>query len=244
MTSLLLSSQKTFRIFIIISFVAHICIFLFLLFAPQVFRPKSIEIKEAIRVDMVGLPDIKRPQAPARQKPQKETKKSAPKKPKPKPPKPKKPEPKKPKVKKELKKVEKTKAKPNPQQTKTAQSQAIENLREEKPRYAGEQISKGESQEGEVSALLISAYSARIRAHLNRNWNIPQFLADKNLRATMVIYINKLGQVTRIELEKTSGDESFDQIVIETIRISSPLPEPPQELIYSLSREGIGFNFP
>lgn len=240
MTSLLVSSQKTFRNFIIISFAAHICIFLFLFFSPQMFRTKSIQIKEAIRVDMVGLPDIKRPTAPAQQK--KEVKKSAPKKPKPKPPKPKKPEPKKPK--KELKKAEKPKAKPNPQQTKTAQSQAIENLREEKPRYAGEQISKGDSQEGEVNALLISAYSARIRAHLNRNWNIPQFLADKNLRATMVIYINRIGQVTRIELEKTSGDESFDQIVIETIRMSSPLPEPPSELTYSLSREGIGFNFP
>jgi len=240
MASLLLSSQKTFLNFTVISFAGHICIFLLLFFSPQMFRSKPIEIKEAIRVDMVGLPDIVRPQGPAQQKPKKEVKKSAPKKPKPKPqPKSKKPEPK-----KELKKSEKPKTKPNPQQTKTTQSQAIANLREEKLLYKGEQISKGDSQEGEVNALLISAYSARIRAHLNRNWNIPQFLADKNLRATMVIYMNKLGQITRIELEKTSGDESFDQIVIETIRMSSPLPEPPQELIYSLSREGIGFNFP
>ncbi len=238
MTSLLLSSQKTFLNFTVISFVGHICIFFILLFSPQMFRSKPIEIKEAIRVDMVGLPDIKRPQPVQKSTPKKEVKKSVPEKPKKKP----KPTPKKPDAKKELKKVEKSK--PDPKQTKTAQSQAIANLREEKLLYKGEQISKGSSQEGEVNALLISAYSARIKAHLNRNWNIPQFLADKNLKATMVIYINKLGQVTRIELEKSSGDESFDQIVIETIRISSPLPEPPSELVYSLSREGIGFNFP
>lgn len=238
MTSLLLSSQKTFLNFTVISFAAHICLFIFLLFSPQMFRSKTMEIKEAIRVDMVGLPDIKKSQPIQKPTPKKEVKKSAPKKPKKKP----KPAPKKPDAKKELKKVEKSK--PDPKQTKEAQSQAISNLREEKPRYAGEQISKGDSQEGEINALLISAYSARIKAHLNNNWNIPQFLADKNLRATMVIYINKLGQVTRIELETTSGDESFDQIIIETIRISSPLPKPPPELVYSLSREGIGFNFP
>ena len=235
MTSFLLSSQKTLFNFTAVSLAGHICIFLILFFSPKMFRSQPIEIKESIRVDMIGLPDIKRPQAPA---PKKEIKqKSAPKKPK-KKPKPKtKPKPKKPDAKKELKKPEK-------KVPKTTQSQAIANLREEKTLYKGEQISKGDSQEGEVNALLISAYSARIRNHLNRNWNIPQFLADKNLSATVVIYINKLGQVTRIELERTSSDESFDQIVIETIRMSSPLPEPPSELIYSLSREGIGFNFP
>jgi len=238
MSSLPLFSQKTLFNFTVISFICHACIFLFLFFSPQIFRPKTIEIKEAIRVDMVGLPDLIKPKGPSQQKPKK---KAAPKKPKPKKPKPSKPK-KKPEPKKELKKPEK--AKPNLQQIKQAQSQAIANLREEKLLYKGEKISKGDSQEGEINALLISAYSARIRAHLNRNWNIPQFLADKQLRATMVIYINRLGQVTRIELEKTSGDESFDQIVIETIRMSSPLPEPPQELIYSLSKEGIGFNFP
>lgn len=237
MTPFLLSSQKTFLNFTAISFAGHICIFLILFFFPQMFRSKSIEIKEAIRVDMVGLPDIKRSQAPQK-KTKKDVKKPTPKKPKKKPKTKEKPKPKK----KESKKT--PKPKPDPQKTKEAQSQAIANLKEEKLLYKGEQISKGDSQEGEITNLLISVYSARIRAHLNRNWNIPQFLADKNLKATMVIYINKLGQVTRIELERSSGDESFDQIVIETIRISSPLPKPPPELIYSLSREGIGFNFP
>ncbi len=233
MTPLLLSSQKTLLNFTAVSLAGHALLFLFLLFSPQMFQSKPIEIKEAIRVDMVGLPDMKRPvQAPAPKKIKKEVKKSAPKKPQ------------KQSKKKALKKPPKEKPKPDPQKIQSAQSQAIADLREEKLLYKGEQVSKGSSQEGEVNALLISAYSARIKAHLNRNWNIPQFLADKNLRATMVIYINRLGQVTRIELEKSSGDESFDQIVIETIRVSSPLPEPPSELVRSLSREGIGFNFP
>ena len=240
MASLLLSSQKTLLNFTAVSLAGHALLCLFLLFSPRMFRSKPIEIKEAIRVDMVGLPDKIRPaQGSAPKRIKKEVKKPAPKKPAPKKPAPKKL---KKSEKKTLKKI--PKEKPNPQKIQSAQSQAIADLREEKLLYKGEQISKGSSQEGEVNALLISAYSARIKAHLNRNWNIPQFLADKNLRATMVIYINRLGQVTRIELEKSSGDESFDQIVIETIRISSPLPEPPSELVYSLSREGVGFNFP
>lgn len=241
MNSFLLSSQKTLFNFTALSFAGHLCIFLFLFFSPKMFQSQSIEIKESIRVDMIGLPDIQRPQAPSQRKAKKEVKKPAPPKPKLKELKPQ-AKPKKPPAEKKIKKAEKPK--PDPKQTKTAQSQAIANLREEKRLYKGEQLSKGDSQTGEVNALLISAYSARIRSHINRNWNIPQFLADKDFRATIVIYINKLGQVTRIELEKTSGDESFDQIVIETIRMSSPLPEPPSELVYSLSREGIGFNFP
>lgn len=237
MNSFLLSSQKTLLNFTALSFAGHLCIFLFLFFSPKMFQSKPMEIKESIRVDMIGLPDIQRSQAPAPQKSKKEVKKSAPQKLK-KKPKPK-PKQKKPSAKKEIKK-----SKPDPKQTKQAQSQAIANLKEEKRLYKGEKLSKGDSQTGEINALLISAYSSRIRSHINRNWNIPQFLADKNLRATIVIYINRLGQITRIELERTSGDESFDQIVIETIRVSSPLPEPPSELVYSLSREGIGFNFP
>ena len=50
--------QKQFRIFILISFFVHIVVFLSLVFIPHQFTSQPIHIKEAIRVDMVGLPDL------------------------------------------------------------------------------------------------------------------------------------------------------------------------------------------
>ena len=77
MKSLYSSLDQSFKNFIGISFFVHIGVFFVAIFLPYQFVSKPIAIKEAIRVDMVGLPDIKAQQK-AIPKPKK--KKSSPKK--------------------------------------------------------------------------------------------------------------------------------------------------------------------
>ena len=232
--------QKQFRIFILISFFVHIVVFLLLVLIPYQFKSKPVHIKEAIRVDMVGLPDLIQPQ-------QKAVKKAKPKA-KPVPPK-KKPPQKKKKPQKEVPKKpqEKEIAKNPPVSAQQAQTKAIESLKAQTAQpqtYKGEQISKGESLEGEVDPLLGHGYYfTRMKAHIKMFWNLPRLLADKQLRATVVIEVNQDGNVMRIRLERSSGNETFDQIVVETIRLASPLPVPPPEILHIL-RQGVGFNFP
>ena len=234
-------TKSHFKFFIWISALGHLLIFFsFWLSSSFSWPSKSIHIQEAIRVDMVGLPDLVSPKPAPVRKPSPSKAKPLPKK---KPPQ-KKPEP-----------PKKTPPKKTPQktleQTKQSQAQAIQNLKgtassenpSQKPTYKGEQISKGDSTTGELDTVLMYGYFTRIRSHIKMFWNLPRFLADKNYKATVVIEVNSEGNIMRIRLEKSSGNESFDQIVIETIRIASPLPKPPQEL-RSVLKQGVGFNFP
>ena len=236
--------KSNFKVFVWLSSLGHLFLFLSLwFFSNSVFKSKPTIIKESIRVDMVGLPDLvrKTPSVAKRPAPKKSAPKAPPKKPAPKPP-PKKPPP------KLAKKPEK---KPNLEQTKKSQNQAIKNLMgsvssetpPQKQSYKGEQIAKGDSATGDLNDVLMYGYFTRVRSHIKMFWNLPRFLADKNYKATVVIEVNPEGNIMRIRLEKSSGNESFDQVVIETIRLSSPLPRPPQEL-QSLLRQGVGFNFP
>lgn len=234
----ILNSQ--FRIFVGLSFLVHVLFLFFLIFIPSAqFFSKKIEIKQAIRVDMVGLPDIQKKISIQKKEIKKEKKKSVSLS--------KKKLKKTVKKKKEIKKKEAIKKKaiksqPSLQkEIETKQAQALEKLKE--PSYKGEKLSKGESAEGEVDSLLMYGYFSRVRAHIKMRWSLPRILADKGLRATVLIEVNSRGEVIKIALDKTSGNEAFDQIVVETIKMASPLPEPPLELIPLLD-QGVGFNFP
>ncbi len=238
--------KKTFRRWILYSITGHFVLFLLMIFAsPNIFsRSRSTQIKQTVRVDMVGLPDIKRTSTPKKKKVQKKKKASRPKK---KASRPKK-KASRPKKKATPKKSQKKKSTPKkPVDTRAAQADAIEKLKQdqslEPPTYKGEKISKGQSQDGEISTVLLNAYFDRVKMHVIRYWNLPQWLADKDLRATVIIQVNSYGDITRIELERTSGNETFDQVVIDTIRTASPLPEPLPEL-NSVLKQGVGFHFP
>ena len=232
-----LLSQQIFRRWIRYSIAGHFVFFVVVIIASSnIFnRSKSIQIKQAIKVDMVGLPDIKK----TVQKKKKVQKKKAA-----------------PKIKKKTLKKKSTPKKPKkkePQESqkpidmKAAQTDAIERLKQdqnpEPPTYKGEKVSKGQSQIGEINNVLLNAYFDRVKMHVIQYWSLPQWLADKNLRATVIIQVNSYGKITRIELERTSGNETFDQVVIDIIRAASPLPEPLPELANAL-KQGVGFNFP
>ena len=229
-----LDNKQLFRFFVFISFLAHLAGGALLVMFPLLKSSEPLHIKQAIRVDVVGLPEKHSPDKRNFRKPKKTAPKPLPKKKS------------KALAQKKIKKKEAPKKKPEEslKQTQTAQAEAIKKLKSQEAKvYKGEQISKGSSQQGEVSELLIYAYFSRLRAHVMAYWDLPRLLADKNLKAIVSIQVNPKGDITRIELEKTSGNEAFDQIVIETIKNSSPLPQPPEELS-SLLKEGVGFRFP
>ena len=217
--------KKDFQKWVGLSIAGHIILFLVIVFS-NVNTSKAVKIKQAVRIDMIGLPDIKR-KVVKKKRVKKKKARSIPKK-----------------KKKVVKRKPKKKKKTN---MRAAQASAIEKLKrdtaQKNPSHRGEKISKGNSPDGQISEVLLNAYFNRVKMHVIQYWNLPQWLADKNLRATVIIQVNPLGDITRIELEKTSGNETFDQVVIDTIKMSSPLPEPLPELIPTL-KQGVGFHFP
>ena len=253
-----------FSRFLFYSLCVHVVVFAYIIFDPLsgMFLKRDIQIKNAIRVDTIGLPELKRRMNTPIQS-EKPKKKSSVKKviKKKKAPlvKVKKKKGSAKKDKKKLRKKQQEQAMEKIKELKNIeqkQNQAIDKLeamesiekikRElEQPKYTGEAVSKGNAQEGEVvTDFQMLQYFTSIRAHINMYWNLPQVLADKNFRAEIYTVINNGGQVLKREIIKSSGNEDFDARVLETIDRAAPLPKPPTKEIEKLLLKGVVFKFP
>ena len=268
-----MKKEKFFLNFVFFSFVLHIALFIYMAIDPLsgVFSRKDIQIKNAVRVDTIGLPELQKKiqsatakptPAPPQKKPKKKPAVKIPKK-KVKPPAKKKivkpPAPvKKPKtVKREQEQaMEKIKQMQNLEQEQAQAIDKVETLEsleqikkevEEPKKYTGAEISKGIAGEGErvkdVDFQTLK-YFTSVRAHINMYWNLPQELANKNLRAEIYTVINNKGRLLKGEIIKSSGNEDFDARVLETLQRADPLPPPPTREVEKLLSKGVVFKFP
>jgi TonB family protein len=222
-------------------------IFLRAVLAPQ----ESITIRSAIRVDVVDLPDkiTTPPTTPPAQKPPEPVKEAA------------KPEPvSKPEPKPKAPTVPDTRAKKadlakNEKQAlaKLKALAAIEKMKHEmnsqksaakaSPVVKGNQVAAGNSLTG-LDRLDYDRYFDELKGKILENWNLPQWLADADLSASVRVLIDERGYVIKKTIKRSSGNDVFDANALEAIDASSPLPAPPQRLRGVLSTTGIIFDFP
>jgi len=221
---------------------------------------EPIEIRRAIRVDVVDLPTKMTEEQlraaepmPAKAEPAKET-------PKPEPVKaePAKPEP--VKLNKPDAKVAKPKDTAKTQSAALAKLKALsaldkikQDVSEEKKSAAkaakpttivkGNQVSAGNALTG-LDKIEYDKYFDDLEGKIRAQWSIPQWLADGNFKAQVQILIDERGYVTKKIMRRSSGNEVFDAQVIAAIEGSSPLPAPPARLQGMLSTSGIILNFP
>lgn len=92
-------------------------------------------------------------------------------------------------------------------------------------------------------ALKLVRYTSAVKRHIRRFWKLPQFLAEKNLTASVKIRANRKGAIVSATLYKSSKNEIFDNLLIQTVKKASPLPLPPKELNFNLEFEDIVLNF-
>lgn len=226
------------------SIALHVAVFLILAVRAYLVPERQIDIESVIRVDIVGLPDqvkakpmpLEEPEAP---KPA-EKKTELPK------PEPKEAKPETPKVNlnktkrdqesalKRLEALEKIKnstkpeAKPDTGATKRRPQQQIK----------GNQVSSGSALKG-IAKLNYQGYNDTVHAHVQRHWNLPQWMANANLTAIVLVHVDAQGFVVKKSILRSSGRPEFDDRVLKAIDASSPLPKPPSELVDILSVEGM-----
>jgi colicin import membrane protein len=250
-------NQQTdrFEKHIVISVGIHIALLLAFTVKAYVFPSDPIEIRSAIRIDVVGLPDkVETP------------------KPKPVPPQPI-PQPKpKPVVKTPPKPKPSPKPKPtvNLNKTKTAQQQAMERLkamqaleamknevaeqeklqaqaRQEDPEptaeFKGNVITSGSSLTG-LDRIDFEKYYDDMSSHVKGHWSLPGWLASANLRAEAAVTIDERGFVTSKRIYTSSGNQVFDDLVLQTVEMASPFPAPPSRLKSVLALKGMILAFP
>jgi colicin import membrane protein len=261
-----LEQQKQAKRYLAISLILHGSLFLSMAIG-SFFAPKPLLFVPTVQIDMVALPDqVKQQQA----EPLDLTKPVKDVPPPPAPPETKKeaeaaPEPEKTapdemalKREREAEKRAKSALERMREQLKKDQKQEQDRKRlalekrkadlkkfEEAYRAAlrGNKQNTGTSSSGEMQATM-NAYAGHITERLRANWALPAFLQDKGLRASVRIYIDGRGQLTRMQFTLSSGNNSFDSYVEGAVRKSSPFAPPPEEMASGLRGSGMEVLFP
>ncbi|MFN7728652.1 MAG: energy transducer TonB [Bdellovibrio sp.] len=220
------------------------------------FAGDAIEYQSAVRVDLIGLPDkvipedLKpasgpAPEAPPADKTEENAKAELPTK--------------LPKTDPDAINLDKNKSKQKDAMAKLKQMSAFEKIQQQElaeerkkldalaaakaKQIKGNQISSGSQLSG-ISRLQADNYIGNVERQIRANWVLPQYLAKKNLKAQVRVRFDETGQVLSAQIVKSSGNPTFDEIVIDTVQKSSPVPPPPEKFVRLFNLEGVLFGFP
>ncbi|KYG60692.1 cell envelope integrity protein TolA [Bdellovibrio bacteriovorus] len=238
------------------------------------FTPEPIDFSQAVRVDMVGLPDKVEPKtlpAPAKEeaKAALPEKNQAEEKTVEKPPEkvvekktPPKPEPAKPVAKKEdgvnLEKVKSQQQSALEKLKAMAALDKIKNDVAEEKRKAAAGAGKSDSGAQKIKGNVLSpgtsltgltklqhdTYASDLDKHIKNHWALPEWLAKRDFKAQAVVFIDSRGNILGRKIVKSSGNPSYDEAVLQTIDNSAPFPAPPEKFLAIVSVDGIMIGFP
>lgn len=219
------------------SVLLHVAVVVIFSIRVYFFPTEPLVIESAMRVDLVALPDKIPDRAAVEEAPPKKAEKApAPEKVKPKP-------------KDEKTVVLNSKKKQLDAINKLKQMSAIEELEKQVKKetssvtYKGNQISKGSDLRG-LSLLQHESYVRDVEKHIRKFWSIPQWLANKRLRAKVRIRFDESGTIVAKDLIQSSGNPAFDEAVLATLERASPVPKPPDKFQRLVAYEGVLVGFP
>lgn len=256
--------QESLRTAIGVSIGFHVALVLFFAVKAAFFTPEPIDFTAAVKVDLVGLPDKMPPKIEAVKAPPAE------KKPEPvaKPEKKEVPPPPTPKVilpKKEPDTInlDKVKSKERSALEKLKTMEALEKIKKEvaqekRPapvtpdpaatattpaKIKGNVLSPGTALTG-LSKLQHDTYLSDLDSHIKANWALPEWLANRDLKAQARVYIDSHGAILSRKITKSSGNPAYDAEVLKTIDVSAPFPPPPEKFSSMVEVDGILIGFP
>ena len=236
-----------------LSLIAHVTLVLFFSVKTYFFPSESIDFTAAVRVDIIALPDKLDPSKVKLAKPEE---KPTPPAPEPKPvkevakPKPPKPEP-------DTINLKKTKSKQSEALEKLKRQAALDKIKNElatksaeasSPKETitqvkGNVLSAGTALTG-LNKLQHESYIAELDQHIKQNWTLPEWLARQNYKARARLRLDQAGRILSREIIRSSGNEAYDDIVLETIDRSAPYPAPPEKFLTIVGAQGIVIGFP
>lgn len=242
-----------------ISLIAHASLIIFMVIKVSLFTKPEINLSEAIRVDMVGLPEKYNPAQKSTDLPEKNEKQPEPvveEKPQPKP-EPKveaKPEPKvEPKAEPDKVKLDKAKQKQKSALEKLKKLSAIDKIRDQvqKEKSAaetakilkGRTIAKGSAITG-LDKIQSENYLVQLDALIKSKWQLPQWLIGKPLKTKILVKIEPDGRVRDRKVVQTSGNPTYDEYCLQAIEKAAPFPKVPDKFTEVFSEDGVLFGFP
>lgn len=105
------------------------------------------------------------------------------------------------------------------------------------------QAPPSQSASNAVSSAQMNAYYALIWSRIKSQWALPRgILQSDNLEAIIDVKILRDGTVSRLDIEKSSGNRYFDQSAVKAVRKASPFPALPAWIQDTSAEFGIKFH--
>jgi colicin import membrane protein len=125
------------------------------------------------------------------------------------------------------------------------ESESKERLKKRDTQIKGNIPSKGDAISGIVSTQL-RGYMGQLERHAKDHWTLPQWLADlrPQPKAKAAVFLDAKGFVIRRTIVESSGNSTFDDLILAAIDQASPFPAPPERFVDLVKVNGIQLNFP
>lgn len=110
-------------------------------------------------------------------------------------------------------------------------------------KFKGNILSPGSELTG-VNKLQHEEYISALDRHIKEHWTLPEWLAKKDYTAQVRVRIDEDGEILGKQLVKSSGNPTYDDIVLATVDQAAPFPVPPEKFAAIVSVNGILIGFP
>jgi TonB family protein len=79
----------------------------------------------------------------------------------------------------------------------------------------------------------LNKFKRQVQASVRRYYSLPEVyrVSAKPLKTAIRVKLDESGHIVDIAVSKSSGDEGFDAIGVNTMKKAAPLPPPPRELV-------------
>lgn len=220
-----LESEENFKNFMLVSLLLHLSFILIIPLKNLLLPNKILNLSNAIRVDVVALPEKMAEEIPKTSLPLEKPIAAN-------------------KTPVDVKNKKMTQAKEDQQKAieKLKALQAIEKIKQEvsstrpqesKPTisqpYKGQIISSGNSFTG-LSRLRVNDYLENLTHQIRDHWELPQWLSSVSLKAVVVVSVDARGYAIKNEIYTSSGNTVFDASCLAAVKASLPLAPPPDEV--------------
>lgn len=111
----------------------------------------------------------------------------------------------------------------------------------------GNRLSKGSALVGDFSGEAATEFGAYVQAlpdHLRKQWRLPSFLMNKDLKCRIRVNLSSSGKLIRAEIVESSGNPDYDRYAMRAVNDSDPFPKPSDAVGPQLSSRGIILGFP
>lgn len=112
----------------------------------------------------------------------------------------------------------------------------------------GNKISKGSSLTGVQVAQAdygaFESYIVKLPDHVRPYWKLPSYLMQKELQCRIQVFINGSGELVRAQLVESSNDSEYDSKALQAVKDSAPFPRPEASIVGKLLQGEVILGFP